>query len=55
LPQLGSGEPQRLEHPDLLRIAHGRRIGSHALALELFHPFLNPRFRVDQSFAGITH
>ena len=26
-----------------------------ALALELFHPFLNPRVRIDQTFSSITH
>ena len=28
---------------------------ARALALQLFHPLLNPRLRVDQSFASITH
>ncbi len=54
--ELGAREPQRLERAHLLRIAHaGLPCVLRALALELFHPFLNSCIRVDQSFASITH
>ena len=39
----------------LLRIADRPRVLLRALALEVFHPLLNSRFRVDQSFASVTH
>jgi hypothetical protein len=53
--ELGAREPQRLELPEGLRSAHVAHLRLDALALELFHPLLNSRIRVDESFAGIAH
>ena len=48
-------EPQRLELPEGFRVAHVAHLCLGALALELFHPFLNSRIRVDESFASVAH
>ena len=53
--ELGAREAQRLELPEGFRIAHVAHLRLGALALELFHPFLNSRIRVDESFAGVAH
>ena len=53
--ELGSREPQRLERAERFGIAHVAHLRLGALALELFHAFLNSRIRVDESFASVTH
>ena len=53
--ELGPGETQRLESLHLFGIAHRPAARLGPLALELFHPFLDSRISIDQTFAGITH
>ena len=43
------------KRPHLLGIARVLRLRLHALAFELFHPLLDARVGVDQSFASVTH
>src|SRR4029077_15721544 len=49
-------EPEALERVHFFRIAYGpAALLPHALALQLFHPLLNPSFCVDETFARIAH
>jgi hypothetical protein len=49
-------QPERLLFPNLLRIDLRPGIGPPPpLRFPLLDLFLNPRFRVDEAFSGITH
>src|SRR5262249_15840268 len=53
--ELCARKPQRFERPHSLRVAHLAQLRPRAIALELLHPFLDPRILINKSFAGITH
>jgi hypothetical protein len=53
--ELGPREPQRFERPQPFGIANGPRVFLGTLVLQIFHPLLNPRLSVDQSFARVSH
>ena len=53
--ELRAREAQRLEGAPQLGIPRVVRPRLHFLAREIFHAFLNARFLIDESFAGISH
>jgi hypothetical protein len=53
--ELCSSQPEGFERAKALRVSHGLSVPLRAFVFEVFHPFLNPRFRVDQAFSSVTH